>query len=94
MEGKGYGGEAPVKNRELMAKIIAEEGYGLEGGKLENPAQLDSTLKLAYLSSSLLPILPYFMDLPVISASPLSFLCITSFNAHEVLDSDLGGSAD
>jgi len=79
MESKGYSGETSarvadesMKNPGLMARIIAEEEYWLREEKLENPAATGFYTGLAYLLSSFLPILPYFMNLPVIPALLLS----------------------
>ena len=76
---KGYCEETSLKvadesmrDPRLMARIIAEEEYGLKEEKLENPAAAGLYTGLAYLLSAFLPILPYFMGLPILSAMLLS----------------------
>ena len=81
MEDKGYSSEASLKvadesmkDPKLMARIISEEEYGLREEKLENPAAAGLYTGLAYLLSSFLPILPYFMELLIMLALFLSLL--------------------
>jgi len=63
-----------MKEPKLMARIISEEEYGLREEKLENPAAAGLYTGVAYLLSSFLPILPYFMELPIMLALFLSLL--------------------
>jgi len=78
---KGYSGDASLKvadesmkDSKLMARIIAEEEYGLREEKLEKPAAAGLYTGLAYLLSAFLPVLPYFMGLPILPAMLLSLL--------------------
>ena len=81
MEDKGYSGEAAskvaeesAKDPKLMARIISEEEYGLKEERLEDPRAAGLYTGLAYLLSALLPIIPYFMNLPIIPSMLLSLL--------------------
>ena len=81
MEDKGYSGEAAskvamesAKDPKLMARIISEEEYGLKEERLEDPRAAGLYTGLAYLLSALLPIIPYFMSLPIIPSMLLSLL--------------------
>ena len=66
--------EESMKDPKLMSRIIAEEEYGLKAEKLENPSAAGLYTGLAYLLSAFLPVLPYFMGLPILPAMLLSLL--------------------
>jgi len=66
--------EESMRDPKLMSRIIAEEEYGLKAEKLENPGAAGLYTGLAYLLSAFLPVLPYFMGLPILPAMLLSLL--------------------
>jgi len=63
-----------LKNRELLGKIIAEEEYGLKEEALENPAKAGLYTGTFYIIGALVPLIPYFLLLPVQLPIPLSFI--------------------
>ena len=76
---KGYSGEVServaaesMRDPKLMMRVISEEEYGVREEKLENPVAAGLYTGLAYLLSAFLPILPYLLGLPIISAMLLS----------------------
>ncbi len=66
-------GEA-LRNRELLGKIIAEEEYGLREEVLENPAKAGLYTGTFYIIGALVPLIPYFLMIPVQLSIPLSFI--------------------
>jgi len=66
--------EEAVKNRDLLARIVAEEEYGLREEKLEDPRKAGLYTGLFYIVGAIVPLTPYYVGLPIIMALPLSFV--------------------
>ena len=63
-----------LENRELLGKIIAEEEYGLKEEALENPGKAGLYTGTFYIIGALVPLIPYFLLLPIQISIPLSFI--------------------
>ncbi len=81
MKKKGFGDETSemiakdaLENRELLARIIGEEEYGIREEALESPGKAGLYTGLFYIIGALLPLTPYFLLLPITLSLPLSFL--------------------
>ncbi len=66
--------EEAARNQDLMTMLVAEEEHGLREEALENPVKAGLYTGLFYLLGAMVPLLPYFMGLPIRVATPLSFL--------------------
>lgn len=74
--------EESINDSSLVAKVIAEEEYGLRKEKLEKPTAAGLYTGIAYLLSAFIPVLPYFTGLPIIFAMTLSlFLAALALSA-------------
>ena len=62
-----------LRNKELLARIIAEEEYGLREEKLESPGKAGLYTGLFYIVGAIVPLIPYYMRLPILLSLPLSF---------------------
>jgi len=62
------------KDKELMAKIIAEEEHGLKEEMLDDPRTAGIYTGIFYLMGAFIPLLPYFFMLPITAALPISFI--------------------
>lgn len=81
LAGKGFSretaeavAEEAARNQNLMARLVAEEEHGLREEALENPVKAGLYTGLFYLVGAMVPLLPYFLGLPIRIATPLSFL--------------------
>jgi len=81
MSKKGYSmelskavAEESSKDHELLSKIIAEEEYGLRGESLGSPRRAGLYSGLSNISGALIPLIPYFLGLPISIAMPLSII--------------------
>lgn len=63
-----------AKNKELLSRIIAEEEYGLREESLEDPIRAGLYTGFFYIIGAIVPLIPYFLNLPIILAIPLSFV--------------------
>lgn len=66
--------EEAVRSNDLLARIIAEEEYGLREEKLEDPRKAGLYTGLFYIMGAVMPLIPYYIGLPIITALPLSFI--------------------
>ncbi|MEM2226263.1 MAG: VIT1/CCC1 transporter family protein [Candidatus Bathyarchaeia archaeon] len=66
--------EESSKDPELLSKIIAEEEYGLRGESMGSPRRAGLYSGLSNISGALIPLLPYFLGLPISIAMPLSVI--------------------
>ena len=81
MKNKGFSNEVSRKtadevssNKDLLAKIVAEEKYGLKEEKLEDPRKAGLYTGVFYIIGAIVPLIPYYVGLPIIISLPLSFL--------------------
>lgn len=81
MKNKGFSNEVSMKiadevsnNKDLLAKIVAEEKYGLREEKLEDPRKAGLYTGVFYIIGAIAPLIPYYVVLPIIISLPLSFL--------------------
>ena len=81
MKNKGFSNEVSRKiadeassNKDLLAKIVAEEKYGLKEEKLEDPRKAGLYTGVFYIIGAIVPLTPYYVGLPIIISLPLSFL--------------------
>ena len=58
----------------LLARVIAEEEYGLREEALENPLRAGAYTGMFYAVGAFVPLIPYFLGLPVVIAVILSLL--------------------
>lgn len=61
-------------NPELLSRLVAEEEHGLTEERLEDPAKAGLYTGLFYVVGAFVPLIPYFLLLPIPLAMPLSFL--------------------
>jgi len=61
-------------NKELLARLIAEEKYGLREEKLEDPLKSGLYTGIFYILGALIPLSPYFMGLSVAYSLILSLV--------------------
>ncbi len=66
--------EESSKDHDLLSKIIAEEEYCLKGESLGSPRRAGIYSGLSNISGALVPLLPYFLGLPISIAMPLSVI--------------------
>ncbi len=85
---KGYSEETVERisrdaahNPALLSKIVAEEEYGLSEENIENPKIASIYTGLFYILGAFVPLIPYFMDLPVLLGLVASFLLAASMLA-------------
>jgi len=76
---KGYREEAAdliageiVQDPSLLARTIAEEEHGLREEAIEKPASAGLYTGIAYFISSLIPVTPYLLGLPILASLLLS----------------------
>ena len=63
-----------LQNTELLSKMIAEEEYGLREEVLENPGKAGLYTGIFYIIGAIVPLIPYFIQLSITIALPLSFI--------------------
>lgn len=80
MRRKGFTGRAAEtiaedveKDKELLGRLVAEEGYGLREEALGDPKAAGIYTGLFYIIGAFFPLSPYFLMLPIFTAIPLSF---------------------
>ena len=66
--------EESSKDPKLLARVIAEEEYGLREEALENPLRAGAYTGMFYAVGAFVPLIPYFLGLPVVIAVILSLL--------------------
>lgn len=66
--------EDAKKDNELLGRLVAEEEYGLREEALENPRAAGIYTGVFYIIGAFIPLLPYFLMLPIFTALPLSFI--------------------
>ncbi len=66
--------EDAKKDKELLGRLVAEEEYGLREEALENPRAAGVYTGVFYIVGAFIPLLPYFLMLPIFTALPLSFI--------------------
>ncbi len=66
--------EETVRKRELLARIIGEEEYNVREESLESPGRAGIYTGSAYIVGAILPLIPYFLLLPIPLSLPLSFI--------------------
>ncbi|ADI31877.1 VIT1/CCC1 transporter family protein [Staphylothermus hellenicus] len=62
------------RNKELLKKLVVEEKYGIKEEMIENPAKSGLITGLFYIVGAIIPLIPYFLRLPIIISLPLSLL--------------------
>ncbi|ABN69168.1 protein of unknown function DUF125, transmembrane [Staphylothermus marinus F1] len=62
------------RNKELLRKLVVEEKYGIKEVMIENPAKSGLITGLFYIVGAIIPLIPYFLGLPIIISLPLSLL--------------------
>lgn len=65
------------RNHELLKKLIVEEKYGVKEEMMENPAKSGVITGLFYITGAIVPLIPYFLGLPINISLPLSLLFAT-----------------
>ncbi len=88
MARKGFGEELSekiareaVEKKELLQRIIAEEEYGVKEETLEKPGKAGLYTGLFYILGAAVPLTPYFLQLPLAIAIPLSFIMAAAIMA-------------
>ncbi len=66
--------EESSRNRKLLTRVIAEEEYGIREETLENPFKAGVYTGSAYALGAFVPLIPYFLGLPISVAIILSLL--------------------
>ncbi len=66
--------EESVSREDLLKRIIAEEEYGIREETLEHPGKAGLYTGLFYIVGAIVPLIPYFLMLPIGIAIPLSFV--------------------
>lgn len=66
--------EESVSRKDLLKRIIAEEEYGIREETLEHPGKAGLYTGLFYIVGAIIPLIPYFLTLPIGIAIPLSFV--------------------
>ena len=66
--------EESSKNHKLLSKVIAEEEYGIKEETLENPFRAGLYTGLAYAFGAFVPLVPYFIGIPISIAMLLSLI--------------------
>ena len=67
-------GEEAAQKKDLLRKMIAEQKYSIDEGKLGNPAKTAFYAGVFRVLGTFLPLIPYFANLPTSTALPLSVL--------------------
>ncbi len=68
-------------NPEILSKIIAEEEYGITEDALENPKIASLYTGVFYIIGAFVPLIPYFLGLPILGALISSFIMAASMLA-------------
>lgn len=66
--------EESSRDHRLLSRVVAEEEYGLKAETMENPFKSGLYTGLFYVLGALIPLLPYFIGLPVALAVLSSLL--------------------
>ena len=64
--------EESARDPRLLSRVVAEEEYGLREEALEDPVKAGLYTGLFYILGAALPLLPYFLGIPVLTAMALS----------------------
>lgn len=87
--------EEAAYKKDLLGRIIAEEEYGLREEALENPVKAGLYTGSFYIIGAMVPLIPYFLSLPINLAIPISLilaalmLAITGFMIALSADLDI-----
>ncbi|NPA99487.1 MAG: rubrerythrin family protein [Crenarchaeota archaeon] len=74
-------GEDARANPDILSKIVAEEEYGISEESIENPRIASLYTGIFYIIGAFVPLIPYFLGLPILYALILSFLMAASMLA-------------
>ncbi len=74
-------GEDAKANPDILSKIVAEEEYGISEESIENPRIASLYTGIFYIIGAFVPLIPYFLGLPILYALILSFLMAASMLA-------------
>lgn len=66
--------EESLEKKDLFARIIAEEEYGVREEKLENPVKSGLYTGVFYIIGAVVPLIPYFLAIPISTATPISLI--------------------
>ncbi len=64
-------------NKELLKKIVVEEKYGVKEEMIEDPGKSGIYTGAFYIVGAMVPLIPYFLKLPIMVALPLSLALAT-----------------
>lgn len=63
-----------ILKKEVLERIVAEEEYSVREETIEDPGKAGLYTGLSYIIGAVIPLIPYFLFLPINIAIPLSFV--------------------